>query len=116
MLPASATASRLSRSALCRLSLLAVHLLVPLDAAFAALPPTAQRMREIEAAAQAAASLLADPIEEVRQVAPGRFRVQAGRCGVEITIVPIAPPDNPDTPPAPGPLQFTAVPGPVTCR
>lgn len=84
--------------------------------ATAALPPVYQRVREIAAAAEAAAPKLSDPIEEVRQVGPWRFEVRAGACSIEVRIVLDPVKLEPGAMPAPGPLPFAALPGKAVCR
>ncbi|WAJ30345.1 hypothetical protein [Antarcticirhabdus aurantiaca] len=83
--------------------------------ALAALPPGAQRAKEIAAVVEAAALRLDRPIESVRLIEPFRYDVQAGPCHLEVRIIALPPkPENGPAPP--GPMPFRAVAGEPDCR
>lgn len=78
-------------------------------AAFAALPPEWQRVREFQMALEEAAKVLEGrPIDAVERVDAARFVVRAGPCRVEVRIVHHPRRD-------PGPALFSALPGRPTC-
>jgi hypothetical protein len=105
--------ARRRRRARAGLALLPPLLLASAGAALAALPPNAQRAREIAAVVEAAAPRLEAPIDAVRLVEPYRYEVGAGSCRVEVRIIVLPPKVNEGA--KPGPLPFRAVAGEAAC-
>lgn len=75
----------------------------------AALPPSWQRVREVQAVAEAAARVLGSrPIDAVERVDGERYRVRAGDCRVTVRVV-VRPRAQP------GPQAFDAIPDAPDC-
>jgi hypothetical protein len=85
--------------------------IVPL--AVAALSPGAERLREFEIVADEAARTLAEPIDGIQRLSEGRYLVSAGRCRVEVDLVPDDA--SGETARAPGPARTRAVAGKPSC-
>ena len=76
----------------------------------AALPPDAQRARELTEIISAAARVLALPIDAIERVADDRYRIRAGSCTLEAAIESTARREDPD-----GPVRFEVRLGAPTC-
>ncbi|WCS28404.1 hypothetical protein LOK46_31265 (plasmid) [Methylobacterium sp. NMS14P] len=75
----------------------------------AALPPSWQRVREVQAVAEAAARVLGSrPIDAVERVDEARYRVRAVECRVMVRLVARSRTQ-------PGPQAFDAVPDVPDC-